>query len=217
MRNRNERLRHGAAGVAGVVGVTGVAALALAGLRAWAASPATVTPATVESITATAPAASAASAASAPESAVADPLRQYTTHLVATHYLRDESYETHHYFKPLRDGVLQGLVFRGTAEGMPLIEVEWAISEAVFGRLPDWQKAFWHPLAPAVDAGRVRLPDLSPEQEREMLGTVRGLYAQTINLAGLDGELPIGLEGIALATHITRAEMLRAMGASSGR
>ncbi len=149
--------------------------------------------------------------------AVAGPLGQYTTYLVATHFLRDQSYETHHYFKHLREGVLQGLVFREAADGAPLIEVEWAISGDVFARLPDWQKEFWHPLGPAVDAGRVRAPGLPADQERELLGTVRGLYAQTINLAGIDGGLPIGLEGIALATHITREEMLRAMAAAAGR
>lgn len=141
----------------------------------------------------------------------AGPIAEYSTYLVATHFLRGQSYETHHYFKPLRDGVLQGLVFRQAAEGAPLIEVEWAISREIFDRLPDWQKEFWHPLAPAVDAGRIRLPGLAPAQEQEMLQTIRGLYAQTINLAGIEGELPVGLEGIAMVTHITREEMLRAM------
>ncbi|HEX6940991.1 MAG TPA: DUF1264 domain-containing protein [Longimicrobiales bacterium] len=193
MRQSIERVRNGGAGVVLVAAL----AVALVMVRAWAPSRASAVP--------------------AQEREVADPLRQYTTHIVATHYLRDEAYETHHYFKPLRDGVLQGLVFRRAVDGAPLIEVEWAISGDVFARLPDWQKAYWHPLAPAVDAGRVRLPDLPAAEEREMLATVRGLYAQTINLAGLDGALPIGLEGIALATHLTRAEMLRAMGAPAGR
>lgn len=143
------------------------------------------------------------------------PLAEFSTHVVATHYLRGESYETHHYFKPLRDGVLQGLVFRTGDSGAALIEVEWAISEAVYRQLPDWQKDFWHPLRPAVDAGRVRLPDLSPADERAMLQTVAGLYAQTLNLAGIRGsELPVGLEGVVMVTHLTREEMLRAL---SGR
>lgn len=142
---------------------------------------------------------------------VSGPLAQYGTHVVATHYLRGEAYETHHYFKQLSDGVLQGLVFRESAEGAALIEVEWAISSANYERLPDWQKDYWHPLEPAVAAGRVSLPDLTPDEEREMLGTVRGLFAQTINLAGLDGELPVGLEGVAMVTHLTREEMLRAL------
>lgn len=141
---------------------------------------------------------------------VAGPLAEYSTHLVATHFLRGESYQTH-YFKSLRDGVLQGLVFREASAGTPLIEVEWAISQEVFDRLPDWQKEFWHPLAPAVDAGRVRLPGLGAEEEREMLQTIRGLHAQTINLAGIEGALPVGLEGVAMVTHITREEMLRAL------
>lgn len=146
-----------------------------------------------------------------------DPLSQYSTYIVATHFLRDQSYETHHYFKPLRDGVLQGLVFRTSDEGAPLIEVEWAISREVWERLPDWQKEYWHPLGPAVEAGRVRAPGLSGQQEAELLRTVSGLYAQTMNLAGLNGELPVGLEGVAMVTHITRAEMLRAMGMGGGR
>ena len=137
----------------------------------------------------------------------AGPLAGYSTHIVATHYLRGREYETHHYFKPLRDGVLQGLVFRETADGAPMVEVEWAIAPEVWEALPEWQKDFWHPLAPAVDAGRVRLPGLSPEQERETLAGVRGLRAQTLNLAGLDGELPVGLEGVAMVSHLTWAEM----------
>lgn len=144
------------------------------------------------------------------------PLAQFTTHVVATHYLRGQPYETHHYFKQLREGVLQGLVFRQSAEGSPLIEVEWAIGEQVYNALPDWQKEYWHPLAPAVDAGRVTMPDLPDAQEREMLQTIRTLYAQTFNLAGIEGGvLPVGLEGVAMVTHITRAEMLRIMTAGS--
>lgn len=146
-----------------------------------------------------------------PRQQVAGPLAEYSTYLVATHYLRDQAYETHHYFKPLREGVLQGLVFRQATAGTPLIEVEWAVSQAVFNQLPDWQKELWHPLAPAVDAGRVRLPGLAAAQEQEMLGMVRGLYAQTLNLAGIEDALPVGLEGVAMVTHITREEMLRAI------
>ena len=44
-----------------------------------------------------------------------------------------------------------------------------------------------------------------------MLQTVRGLYAQAIDLAGIGGELPVRLEGVAMVTHLTREEMLRAM------
>lgn len=139
------------------------------------------------------------------------PLTGFDTHIVATHYLRGEAYETHHYFKPLRDGVLQGLVFRETSVGAPLIEVEWAISGEIFEALPEWQRAFWHPLAPAVEAGRVRLPGLDASAEEEMLAAVRGLYAQTMNLAGLQDELPVGLEGVAMVSHLTHEEMLRAL------
>ena len=142
------------------------------------------------------------------------PLAEYTTHVVATHFLRGESYDTHHYFKGLRDGVLQGLVFRASDTGAALIEVEWAISEDVYNQLPDWQKSFWHPLRPAVDAGRVRLPGLSGAEAQNMLQTGAGLYAQTVNRAGIEGGgLPVGLEGVAMVTSLTHEEMMRAVGA----
>lgn len=142
-----------------------------------------------------------------------EPLAGYTTHVVATHWLRDRSYEAHHYFKPLQEGVLQGLVFRETADGAALIEVEWAIAREVWEKLPEWQRELWHPLFPAVEGGRVRVPALPPQQERELLGTIRGLYAQTFNLAGLEGELPTGLEGVGMATHLSPTERRRMMGA----
>lgn len=144
------------------------------------------------------------------------PLAAFTTHVVATHYLAGRAYETHHYLKPIADGVLQGLVFRETTDGSPLVEVEWAITKARYDSLPAWQQQHWHPLFPAVDGGRVRLPDLPPGEERNMLATARTLYAQTINLAGLDGELPTGLQGIAMVTHLTPDETRRLMTAGLG-
>lgn len=134
------------------------------------------------------------------------PLAGFTVHIATTHWLGERSYLAHHWFKPLREGVLQGLVFKETADGAPLIEVEWAISQAVHDGLTAEERKHWHPLAPAVAAGRVRLPDLAPEEERKMLETVKTLYAQTINLAGIDGELPGGLAKVLMATHLAPAE-----------
>lgn len=159
---------------------------------------------------------SAAGRAVAAGPQAAGPVPGYATHVTATHFLRDRRYETHHYFKAVREGVLQGLVFRETAEGAPLVEVEWAISPEVYASLPEWQKGHWHPLFPAVDGARVRLPDLPPEEERAMLGTIRGLYAQTLNLAGVDGELPVGPEGVRMVTHLTAEEMRALLGGGAG-
>ena len=59
------------------------------------------------------------------EAQVGGPIR--SSALPGRHALpRGQSYETHHYFKELRDFVLQA-VFRTTEQGAPLIEVEWAI------------------------------------------------------------------------------------------
>lgn len=145
-------------------------------------------------------------AGAATAAAAQNPLAGYTVHIAATHWLGERSYTAHHWFKPLRDGVLQGLVFKETADGAPLIEVEWAIGQAVYDSLTPAERREWHPLAPAVAAGRVRLPDLAPAEEAKMLETVKTLYAQTINLAGIDGALPAGLRKVLLATHMAPGE-----------
>ena len=134
------------------------------------------------------------------------PLRGFSTHIVATHYLGKRSYQAVHYFKQLRPGVLQGIVFRHTGESAPVIELEWAISSERYRALPARQRRRWHPLAPAVDAGRIELPDLSEEAEREQLAGIRGLYAQTLNVAGIDGALPTGRRGVRSVTHLAPGE-----------
>lgn len=143
-------------------------------------------------------------AAQAP--AASSPLSQFTTHVHAIHWLDGVRYEAHHWFKQLEPGVLQGLVFRTTAEGAPLMEVEWAIDSAHYAALPRDQQRHWHPLLPAVDAGRVTLPDVPDADEAETLKGIRTLYAQTINLAGIEGALPEGPQGVGLATHLTPEE-----------
>ncbi len=134
------------------------------------------------------------------------PLRGFTTHVVATHYLGTRSYQAEHYFKQLKPGVLQGIVFRRTNADAPVIELEWAISAQRYRALPARQRRLWHPLAPAVDRGRIELPDLSPEAEREQLAGIRGLYAQTLNAAGIDGALPTGPDGVRAVTHLRPGE-----------
>jgi hypothetical protein len=134
------------------------------------------------------------------------PLRGFSTHIVATHYLGRRSYQAVHYSKQLRPGVLQGVVFRHRDASAPVIELEWAISTERYRALPARQRRLWHPLAPAVDAGRIELPDLSEEDEREQLAGIRGLYAQTLNAAGIDGALPTGPRGVRSVTHLAPGE-----------
>lgn len=86
------------------------------------------------------------------------------------------------------------------------MEVEWAIDSAHHAALPRDQQRHWHPLLPAVDAGRVTLPDVPDADEAETLKGIRSLYAQTINLAGIEGALPRGLQGTGLATHLAPDE-----------
>jgi hypothetical protein len=134
------------------------------------------------------------------------PLRGFSTHIVATHYLGGRAYRAVHYFKQLRPGVLQGLVVRHRDPSAPVIELEWAISTERYRALPAAQRRHWHPLGPAVDAGRITLPDLSDDAERRELAGIRGLYAQTLNAAGIDGGLPRGVRGVRSVTHLAPGE-----------
>ncbi len=56
-------------------------------------------------------------AGGATAAAAQNPIAGYTVHIAATHWLGERSHAAHHWFKPLRDGVLQGLVFKETADG----------------------------------------------------------------------------------------------------
>ena len=134
------------------------------------------------------------------------PLRGFSTHIVATHYLGRRAYQAVHYFKQLRPGLLQGIVVRHRNASAPVIELEWAISTGRYHALPRAQRRHWHPLGPAVDAGRVELPDLSDEAERRELAGIRGLYAQTLNVAGINGQLPCGVRGVRSVTHLAPGE-----------
>jgi hypothetical protein len=57
-----------------------------------------------------------------------------------------------------------------------------------------------------VDLGRIELPDLSEEDERRELAGIRGLYAQTLNAAGIDGALPTGPRGMRSVRHLAPGE-----------
>ena len=136
----------------------------------------------------------------------AEPLAGYTTKVRATHYLGKRPYKAEHYFKELRPGVLQGLVVRHLDADAPVIEVEWAIAKSVYSRLPRRDRRHWHPLAPMIDAGRASIPGASDADEQRALAGIRGLYAQTLNLSGLDGALPTGPKGVRAVTHLAPGE-----------
>ncbi len=134
------------------------------------------------------------------------PLAGYTTHVRATHYLGTRAYKADHFFKELRPGVLQGLVVRHLNADAPVIEAEWAISHAVYSRLARRDKRHWHPLAPMIDAGRASIPGASDADEQQALAGIRGLYAQTLNFSGLNGQLPTGPNGVRTVTHLAPGE-----------
>lgn len=134
------------------------------------------------------------------------PLRGFTTHVVATHYLGKRAYRAEHYFKQLRPGLLQGIVFKDLTGGAPVAELEWAISTERYRALPAAQRSKWHPLGPAVDDGRVRVPGVSAADERAALDGIRELWAQTLNVAGIDGALPTGPSGVRSVTHLKPGE-----------
>jgi hypothetical protein len=142
----------------------------------------------------------------AQDTAANGPLAGFTTQVRATHYLGNRAYKAQHFFKQVRPGVLQGLVVRHLDPDAPVIEAEWAISKAVYNRLPQRDRRHWHPLAPMIDAGRASIPGASEADERKALAGIRGLYAQTLNFSGLDGALPTGPKGVRVVTHLAPGE-----------
>lgn len=138
----------------------------------------------------------------------ATPLAGYTLHVVATHWPlpEGEPYTSHHWFKAVEEGFFQGINFLSDDPAATVVEIEWAIGAERWRALPERERAHWHPLAPAVAAGRIEVRGVDEATAAETLQAIAGLYAQTIAPAGVEGRPPSGLADVVQVTHLAPEE-----------
>jgi Protein of unknown function (DUF1264) len=101
--------------------------------------------------------------------------------LAGVHVLKDlpeRSVVAYHYCKSLNDDLCQCLLYDGTGSDAKLLGTEYLVTEAVYQKMPDEEKVFWHDHKYEVDAGLIRSLTQSGEEEKATLAKVRTLHGK---------------------------------------
>ncbi|WP_205880564.1 OBAP family protein [Larkinella terrae] len=135
------------------------------------------------------------------------PISSFQLYLNDFHFFsgnRASQQETHHYCSQLSEDVTQCVIFDGNARNAKLTGVEYIISERLFKTLPEDEKKLWHSYRYLVKGGLLVAPNLSDEQEHDLMGRLVSAYGKTWQTwqNGSNSKLPLG--GPALLMSFTR-------------
>jgi hypothetical protein len=110
-----------------------------------------------------------------PDKANIDPAKfvgSYGLHVCAFHVGKNDpslQVESHHYCTPLRDGVLQCVIYDADRGNAKLIGVEYIVSDEIFQKLPEVEKKYWHPHEYEIREGLLTIPGVQPDCEKKLL------------------------------------------------
>ncbi len=77
--------------------------------------------------------------------------------------------EAHHYCMPVGDEVNQCVIFDRTGPNARILGVEYIISDALYRKLPDEEKKYYHPHSYEVLSGLLVAPDLARNASDELM------------------------------------------------
>ncbi|MDA8187807.1 MAG: DUF1264 domain-containing protein [Dehalococcoidales bacterium] len=139
------------------------------------------------------------------------PVEELKLHLQGVHVIKEapnRQYVAHHYCQQLREDLIQCAVFDSGEPRARLIDVEYVVPDDVYRSFSPEEQQYWHPHDYEVDSGLLRAPGLPPEQEREVLDTIRSTHGRTWHLwASKENPYPLGKPE--LAWSITGPGQLR--------
>ena len=110
------------------------------------------------------------------------PLKGFDAYVVGFHCPKnepDEQMEAHHYCRVVNDDFLQCVLFDGNTKDANLIGIEYIVSEALFGRLPEEEKGYWHPHNFEVFSGQLVAPGLPDVAEKAFMKQLVNSYGKT--------------------------------------
>lgn len=110
------------------------------------------------------------------------PLKDFDAYVVGFHCAKNEpdtQMEAHHYCRVVNDDLLQCVLFDGNTREANLIGVEYIVSERLFERLPEEEKAYWHPHNFEVLSGRLDAPGLPDTAEKALMKQLLNSYGKT--------------------------------------
>jgi hypothetical protein len=110
------------------------------------------------------------------------PAGRFHLYLCAFHIARNNPalvVEAHHYCSPVRDEVHQCVIFDKHAPGARILGVEYIVSDAIYQKLPEAEKPFWHPHRYEILSGLLVAPGMPPKDEDALLGGLITSWGKT--------------------------------------
>ena len=110
------------------------------------------------------------------------PLKHFDVFMVGLHCAKHEpsmQMEAHHYCKLVNGEMLECAIFDGNTEDANLIGIEYIITEQLFDRLPEAERACWHPHNYEILSGQLTAPGLPKKAEHEFLAQFVNSYGKT--------------------------------------
>lgn len=106
--------------------------------------------------------------------------------------------EAHHFCRQVNEDFAQCTLFDGNTEEANLNGIEYIISERLYERLPEEEKAYWHPHNGEILSGQLVAPGLPDMAEKQLMRTKMNSYGKTWHTwdtsgeGGADATLPLG-------------------------
>ena len=86
---------------------------------------------------------------------------------------------TEHYCSPCGDGLHQCLLYDSATAGAKLLGVEYIVTDAIYRKLPDAEKKYWHPHTYEVLAGGLIAPEMSAAEEQKFMEYILPTWGKT--------------------------------------
>ncbi len=103
--------------------------------------------------------------------------------------------EAHHYCSILNEEVIQCVIYDGNRKDAKLMGVEYIISEQLFAKLPQAEKALWHSHVHEVKSGQLVAPGIPEIAEHALMEKLIHTYGKTWHTwhTDLNKDLPLGV------------------------
>jgi hypothetical protein len=106
--------------------------------------------------------------------------------------LPERSQVAYHYCKEVNGDLNQCVLYDGTGPDAKLIGIEYLVSDAVYQKMPEDEKAFWHDHKYEIDAGYLKSLTQSGDDEKHTLAKVRTLWGKVYHTWASGTDFPRG-------------------------
>jgi hypothetical protein len=128
------------------------------------------------------PAAAAADHGKAGPPAAGSPVDNLHGYLCAYHIAKKDPkfvVEAHHYCAAVNDDMHQCIIFDSNGKNARILGVEYIITDAVYQKLPDDEKRYYHPHRYEVISGLLIAPGMPADAEKGFMETVVTTWGKT--------------------------------------